>query len=408
MNRNNALTATLVWLILILTFLSRADSSMIQSNSPLFAHALGARLAEVGLVTSVYAVVTLLVRFGYSASVPLAKIPRIMTWGFMFLVVSVLIMLLSEDFWQLLVGVGLSGVSTALVMPHLLSLMGGLSTPDQRERNLSYYSLALSSSLVVAPIIGTLMLTRFPLRSLYVLLLVFAILALVAMIWYQPALTLHLSQGINSAPKIGLRDTMRDLWRNRIYMNSFWALFLFNLSFAAAMTYGGVDIKQHFHLPYVMVELVLTSFFVVSLLGRLLIARFARKGQLTKKATLIFWALGVGALGLVLMGWSPNLPVFITGFWLLGWPHAALFPLITMRIASNVGKSQLVAANTLAQSSFNLSGTFGPLVLGIVAEYGSLGLGFWIIALLQLVAMGVVYWETRDERRLASMGQQAG
>ncbi|MHB1956534.1 MAG: MFS transporter, partial [Sulfobacillus sp.] len=106
-------------------------------------------------------------------------------------------------------------------------------------------------------------------------------------------------------------------------------------------------------------------------------------------------------------GWTPNLLVFTLGFWLLGWPHAVLFPLVTMRIAANVDKSQLVPANTLAQSSFDLSGTFGPMLLGVVAGYGSLGLGFWIIAVLQVVAMGVVYWETREERSVESNKEQA-
>lgn len=407
MTRKAVGATTLVWLILILTFLARADSSMMQSNNPLFAHTLGARLTEIGLVTSVYAIVTLLVRFGYSASVPLSKVPRIMTIGFVLLTISVVIMLFSHNFAEFLFAVAFSGVSTALVMPHLLSLMGGLSTPDQRERNLSYYSLSLSSSLVVAPVIGTLILTHFPLRGLYVLLLVFSILGLLAMIRYQAAIARRLTEGKETPRRIDLLPTMKALWRNRIYMNSFWSLFLFNLSFAAAMTYGGIDIKEHFHLPYVGVELVLTSFFVVSLLGRLVISRFARKQQLSKKATWIFWSLGIGAVGLVLMGWTPNLLVFTLGFWLLGWPHAVLFPLVTMRIAANVDKSQLVPANTLAQSSFDLSGTFGPMLLGVVAGYGSLGLGFWIIAVLQVVAMGVVYWETREERSVESNKEQA-
>lgn len=408
MSRKTVLTATLVWLILILTFLARADSSMMQSNNPLFAHQLGARLSQVALVTSLYAVVTIIVRFSYSARVPLNRVPRVMAFGFLLLVLSVIAIILSRSFGELLGAVALSGISTALVMPHLLSLMGGLSEPEHREKNLSYYSLALSSSLVVAPILGTLILTHFPLRMLYVLLLVFAVLALGAMLWYQPALTRRLSEGIAPRPNIQLWPTIKELFHSRIFMNSFWVLLLFNLSFAAAMTYGGIDVKDSFHLPYVMVELVLTSFFVASLIGRLVIARFARRGLLNKKATWMFWALGVGALGLGLMGWAPNLPVFLVGFWLLGWPHAALFPLVTMRIASTVDKSQLVAANTISQSSFDLSGTFGPLALGLVVKVASLGVGFWIIGALQLLAMVVLYWEAQEERHTVAIGQRAG
>lgn len=408
MFRGYSAATTLVWLILILTFLARADSSMMQSNNPLLAHQLGARLSEIALVSALYAGVTIVVRFSYSARVSLARVPRVMTVGFVLLVVSVVLILVSRNFPELLMAVGFSGISTALIMPHLLSLMGGLSAPEDRERNLSYYSLALSSSLVVAPILGSVILTRFPLRGLYVLLLVFAVMALGFMLRYQPALTARLAEGMSPRPPLRLGPTIRHLWHSRIFMNGFWVLLVFNLSFAGAMTYGGVDVKALFHLPYVMVELVLTSFFVASLLGRLAITRVVRRGPLTKKATWMFAALGVGALGLGLMGWAPNLAVFLVGFWLLGWPHAALFPLITMRIAASVDKSQLVAANTLAQSSFDLSSTFGPLLLGVVAQVASLAIGFWIVAVLQVLAMMVLYGEVREERHAVSVRQQAG
>lgn len=381
---------------------------MMQSNNPLLAHQLGARLSEIALVSAIYAGVTIVVRFAYSARVPLSRVPRVMTVGFVLLVASVVAILLSHTFTELLLAVGFSGISTALVMPHLLSLMGGLSAPADREQNLSYYSLALSSSLVIAPILGTLILTRFPLRGLYVLLLVFSVIGLAAIMRYQPSLTARLADGAPPRSPVRLRSTIRDLWHSRIFMNGFWVLLVFNLSFAGAMTYGGVDVKAQFHLPYVMVELVLTSFFVASLLGRLAITRFVRRGLLTKKATWMFAALGVGALGLGLMGWAPNLGVFLVGFWLLGWPHAALFPLISMRIAATVDKSQLVAANTLAQSSFDLSSTFGPLLLGVVAQVASLAVGFWMIAVLQVLVMLVLYREVQEERHAVSVRQEAG
>ncbi|PSR20275.1 MAG: hypothetical protein C7B45_15670 [Sulfobacillus acidophilus] len=406
--RNTATAATLVWLILILTFLARADSSMMQSNNPLLAHQLGARLSEIALVSAIYASVTIVVRFAYSARVPLQRVPRVMTFGFVLLAASVVAILVSRNFTELLLAVGFSGVSTALIMPHLLSLMGGLSAPPDREKNLSYYSLALSSSLVVAPILGTFILTRFPLRGIYMLLLVFAVVALMAMVRFQPALMARLADAASPPAPVRLRSTMRDLWQSRIYMNGFWVLLVFNLSFAGAMTYGGVDVKALFHLPYVMVELVLTSFFVASLLGRLAITRFVRRGLLLKKATWMFGALGVGAVGLALMAWAPNLVVFLLGFWLLGWPHAALFPLVSMRIVAAVDKSQLVAANTLAQSSFDLSSTFGPLLLGIVAQVASLAVGFWLIAVLQVLAMLVLYREVQTERNTDSVQQEAG
>ncbi|PSR36123.1 MAG: hypothetical protein C7B44_10645, partial [Sulfobacillus thermosulfidooxidans] len=272
-----------IYLILILTFMARAISSMMQANNPLYAHSLGVRLAEVGLTTSVYAVVTMVVRFGYSARVRLHDVPRVMTIGFVLLTLAIAGVLWSHTFVEFLIAIALAGVSTALIMPHLLSLMGALSPAEEREKNLSYYSLALSTSLVVAPVLGTLVLTHFRLGGIYGLLLVFALIGLFVMGSNFKRFQDRLAKDAK-APALKLRHALSDLSHNGVYTRSFAALFLFNLSFAAAMSYGGLDIKDRFHLPYSLVELVLTSFFVASLLGRLVVSRAVHHKRLERKA----------------------------------------------------------------------------------------------------------------------------
>lgn len=404
-------SSILIYLILILTFMARANSSMMQANNPLYAHTLGARLAEVGLTTSVYAVVTMIVRFGYSARVNLHQVPRVMTVGFVLLTLSIGGVLVSHTFVEFLVAVAVAGVSTALIMPHLLSLMGALSPVDEREKNLSYYSLALSTSLVAAPVLGTLVLTHFALGGIYGLLLAFSLIGLGVIVANYGRLRDRLAADAK-APAFQLRRALSTLGHNGTYTRSFAALFLFNLSFAAAMSYGGLDIKDRFGLPYSGVELVLTSFFVASLLGRLVVSRAVRKKKLERKATWMFWSLGVGGIGLGLMGWAPSLTVFLVGFWLLAWPHAVLFPLVSMRIASSVERHLLVAANTVAQSSFDLSGTFGPLLLAVIISRGNIGWGFWLIGVFQFLGMAILAAETRREsamaRRVGHSGTMAG
>ncbi|MCY0881560.1 MAG: MFS transporter [Firmicutes bacterium] len=390
-----------IYFVLILTFLARSDSAMMQSNNPLFAHELGANLKEVALTATVYALTTLVARFVISMRVQMQNVPRVMWIGFSLWSLSLVGVLLSHQLWMFYVSIAVSGMATALIMPHLLSLMSALSDPEHRERNLSYYSLALSSSLVVAPVVGTVILTKLPLRSVYVFLLIFALIGWIVLSIAFKSLT-RAVQVQEKHPPQGQLAMLKSLGGNRFYMNSFWALFLFNISFAVAMTYGGLHVKTAFHLPYSGVELVLTSFFVASLLGRLYVSRRAKQKRLQYKATWIFWSLAVGAVGLALMGWSANLWVFAMGFWLLAWPHAVIFPLVSMRIAGNLPRAQLVAGNTLAQSSFDLSSAFGPALISLVIGPGQIDLGFWIIAGIQLVGMGVFWHEYRQETRLAA------
>ena len=327
------------------------------------------------------------------------------------LTLSIVGTLLSRNLVEFLGAIALAGISTALVMPHLLSLMGALSAPEEREKNLSYYSLALSTSLVLAPVLGTLILTHLNLQGLYGLLLVFSIMGLGVMLINYRKFQNKL-QADEKPKSLNLRLAISDLVRNGTYTRSFASLFLFNLSFASAMSFGGLDVKSHFRLAYSGVELVLTSFFVASLLGRLVVSRFVRKKRLQNKAIWMLWSLGIGGIGLGLMGWAPSLIVFLVGFWMLAWPHAVLFPLVAMRIAGSVDRHLLVAANTVAQSSFDLSGTFGPLAISFVMSHGNLGWGFWIIGLLQFVGMAIMASEAHREllkrRRLGKPESFAG
>ncbi|MCY0886735.1 MAG: MFS transporter, partial [Firmicutes bacterium] len=356
---------------------------------------------EVGLLTSVYAVSTMAVRFLVSVRLALPAVPRVMRAGFALLVAAVGMVAASPGLGWLAAGIILAGAANALIMPHLLSLAGGLAPPGRREAVLSYYSLALSLSLVLAPVFGTLILTVASIRAVYGLLVAFAAVAAVLMFRSERALSATLAarhpgaaDGRVTQP---LWPTLRALWHHPYYRADFAGFLLFNLSFTAAMAFGGVDVKSRFHLPYSGVEMVLTSFFVASLLGRVVIARRTRRGGLARKLDWMLASLAVGGAGLVLMGWAPSLAVFLAGFWLLAWPHAVLFPLMSMRIAGYVEPAQLVAANTLLQSSFDIAGIAGPLIVGLMAVRTGIGPGFWAIAVLQGVAMGLLWPSRRRE-----------
>ncbi len=124
----------------------------------------------------------MIVRFGYSVRVNLHDVPRVITMGFLPLSLPLIRALWSQSFGEFLGAVALSGVSSALIMPHSLSLMGPLSPEADRERNLRSYSLTLSLHLVVAPILGIVILTHVALKRLYALLLAFSMIGLGLMV----------------------------------------------------------------------------------------------------------------------------------------------------------------------------------------------------------------------------------
>lgn len=389
----------MVFALLFTTVFARADSSMLQSNDPLVARHLGAGLDLIGLTATVYAFFTMLVRIFYSARLELTVVPRVLRHGFGIMAVAIATIMASPNIIVFLIGVALAGVATALFMPHLLSLVAALSMPEERENNLSYYSLALSISLVIAPILGTIILAHASIRVMYGLLLAFAIGAYVIS-WriQQPLLTelAHKSQGSTTATKKpSLLAMVRTLWTNTHYMSNFWALLLYNISFVVTLSYVGVDLRTKFHLHDTTIELLFTGYFLVSFGIRILMTRLSRQKKLGRKVLWMFSSLAIGAAGLVLMGTSPGLGLFFSGFLLMAAPHALVFPLASMRISQAVERSELVAANTLAQSSFDLTGVVSPLIFGLIVSHSSFTAGYDVVAVLQMLAMTILFKEAR-------------
>lgn len=395
--------AKYVGLVLVLTFFARSVSSMMQSNDPLYARILGANVTELGIVASVYALTTMIVRFGFSARLKLLQVPTAMAIGFVIWALSLALAVFSPTLIWFLIAVSCAGVSTALIMPHLLSLAGSLSSPDQRDKNLSWFSLALSLSLVVAPIGGSVVLTLGTMRALFAMLFFIALIAAGAMLFFRKRLTRHLSQNnsdLSDKSSPAFLSVVHSLIKNGLYMRSIWAQLAFSLAFSVSLSYGGVDARSLFHLNSAEVEMLLVSFFVVSLLGRLIVAKCSGSTShscLNRRSWWMFSSLIIGTFGLVLMGWAPNIIVFVLGWWLLAWPHAVMFPLVTMRVASSVEKNELVAANTLMQSSFDLTSIAGPLIIGIIAAQSSIGVGFWVVAVAQLLGIIVLVPDVSKE-----------
>lgn len=397
----------LVGLAFGLTFLARSTSGMMEINNPLYAQSLGATVSQVGLVTSVFFVTTTVLRLAYSARVDIAQLPSSIAFGFVATTGATVGVLISPNFLWLLGSVAIAGAGSALIKPHLPTLVAGLSSPEDRYKHLGQYATVLSTSLVVAPILGTVLLLRTSIRGVYVLLLALSLLAAVASVAGRGRLQGRIA--LIRANELPRGDTfvqlLRGLKRNVAYINSVLALTILGLAYTAALAFAGVYVKTRFRLPYSSVELLFVSFFTVSLFGRLAIAAVAGRRPGTRKLSWICSSLVVGAMGTFLMASQRSLVVFLIGFWMLAWPHAVILPLTLMRIAKSVTGAELVAANTLAYTFFDAAGALGPLLFGVIATRSSVQTGFWALGGMQ-VAGTVCIWargsaERRDKCRTA-------
>jgi MFS family permease len=79
------------------------------------------------------------------------------------------------------------------------------------------------------------------------------------------------------------------------------------------------------------------------------------------------------------MVFSKNIGFYAFGLIIFGIPHALIFPIGTMRISETVDMKDMVAANTIYQSNFDLGGIIGPFFLSYIAGIYSIRFVFGII-----------------------------
>lgn len=391
--------------ILGLTFFGRLISLLLQSTDPLAArHLFGRGLDGVALASSLYAASTLAARFFLSARQPPRRLPLLMLGGFGLLVVALTGIWRSGSFSAFLFFIALAGLGTALVMPFLLSLVSLTAAPGRREAGLSFYALTLSVSLVVGPTLAALVLRWGSLRGVYGLLLLSAVFGFLLLFGGRGSLERRLEhRGAGAIPPGGpLAQKVGALLRNRLFQDTFTSLILFNLAFAAVLSFGGIYAEERFHVNLAGVQGLLLDFFGASLVVRIVLSAFTHRRGLPYRDLLFGLSLLLTGVSLFFLGLAPGILWYAVGFWLLGIPHALLFPLGSMRVAEAVPTGDLVAANTLFQAAFEIANAVGPLLLAPVAREIGIGGGFLLLG----AVMPFSFWRVASEDWRAVDGER--
>ena len=94
----------------------------------------------------------------------------------------------------------------------------------------------------------------------------------------------------------------------------------------------------------------------------------------------------ISVLSFVLMVVSKNIGFYALSLIIFGIPHALIFPIGTMRISETVDMKDMVAANTIYQSNFDIGGIIGPFFLSYLGGVYSIRFVFAIIAVFLFAA----------------------
>lgn len=395
-----------IFFVFLVILLQRANTNMIQSINPLFVkYVLDVNLVYVGVTTAAYALSTLLVRYLLSIRVKPQLIARFIIAGLILFTFAIFGYFISTSFPEFLIFVILSGFATAIIMPFLLSLVHLVSNKADVEKNLTIYSIMLSLALVFGPLLGSALLSVLSIRYIYLMLCGFGIIAFFFAVKINKTAKNILKERMNKEQtnivaeneKILIGDESRSgkikkggsiarLFKNSGFMEVIFYNTTFSIGFASIVAFGGVYAKDDFHMKYFEITLLFALFFISSLIVRLGLLYFAKKSNIKNKVEILSVSIFLASLSFLFMVLSKDVYFYALSLILLGIPHALIFPIGTMRISEVVNTNDIVAANTIYQSNFDLGGIIGPFLLSYLGEAYSIRFVFIVIAVFLFIS----------------------
>lgn len=344
----------------------RAAQNMALTSLALVVHAQLHRGANtIGVLSAIGGIVLVLATLGISARLAPRHLEAAIAFGLVLLAASLLVVAGTSSLWMLLLAVVLLGVSGGLVMPSLAGAVQRAASQGSTnpERALAVYTLVLSISLAVGPLLeaGILDLARQDLRWPFLLFafLPVAALALVAVRLRDAAALEASGPRPPRPPKVPLRELLTPGVRR-----AFLGQLMYSVPFAAVTVFGAEAARVDVHATASEAQLAFTVFFTVSLTARALVAW---RSPIVRKGPLYLGSGILTALGVLLLAVSHSLVGFLVGMALLGIPHGLLFPISLASLADSLPEHALPRANSLLMGSTNVVGIAAPPILGVVA-----------------------------------------
>jgi MFS family permease len=152
-----------------LVFLEMISVTLTSSALVLFALDLDATIVDINLIRVVTIVIPLLLQLPMGVvSDRLGRRPLILVSQFTSLL-SVVVRSLSQNPMHLIASSLIRGVGGGLFFPQLLSLIGDLTGAGERSTVINRFYLVSSLGMMIGPGVASLLLTRVPLRALFVI-----------------------------------------------------------------------------------------------------------------------------------------------------------------------------------------------------------------------------------------------
>ncbi|OSS41663.1 Multidrug efflux permease [Desulfurella amilsii] len=270
--------------------------------------------------------------------------------------------------------VSIVGFSLGALMPNIITAAGLCEDKAKRERIIAIYTITLSTSLIIGPIIESFLLKIVNLRESFLIFSFFPFIAFVFSFFIQ-----FPNESEDSDEKVSVI-------KNPYFLSAILSILIYNIPFAALIAFGGIYAKDMFGLDLSTINLYFSLFFSASFLGRLYLV--------VKPPNKIFHDMIISGIltivGVFLMIISNSALVFAISLFILGFPHGFTFVLSLISLSRGFDIKQRNKANSYFFSLVNIIGTLTPLIFGYILHFLNITMLFYLLLPFALVFLSLL------------------
>ncbi|MHB1500997.1 MAG: MFS transporter [Candidatus Dormibacteria bacterium] len=406
----------------------RATQNMALTTFSLLAHdLLGLGSPAIGGLAAIAAIVTVAVNLGVASRVPPERSRLAAAGGIVVMLPALMLLGAARNTLELGLGAVLMGVGGGVVFPALTTAIGRVEA-GARERALALFTLTLSGSLAVGPLLesGVLGATHQDVRSPFFAFLILPGLGVCALglsHWFQSGRgerqipvdhAQALDQGVDLAAGV-ISGAPVSRWRTVARLggapvaNPGWraavtAQLLYSVPFAAITVFGAVLARTAFGVTPEQVQIGFSCFFVTSLAARALIVW---RAPIVHKLPVLLGSGIITVVGLLLLATGQGFAMLLVAMGILGLPHGLTFPIVLAQVAESAAPEGLAAANAALLAVSNSSSIVVPAVLGLLIPMTGYR-GMALLLLLPVLGFGGLLWQQRGDASAAGSGHPIG
>lgn len=371
-----------IFVILSITFFIRASNNMMLTSVPLLArYDFNFTQEEVGLIAglssfSTFITTALLNTRLSSGSRRVAFMASNVVYVFVF------VGFFESTFITIWILAAIGGAVLGLMMPNVITAAGLFRDATVRDRVLSLYTVALSLSLVAGPAVESYLLNYYPLRTVFLLFVAFAIVS-------------ALLSPLIRFPQENRTRIRTNVFGNFGFRSALLNIMAYNIPFSLLVAFAGIYEKDTFGISLSTVTLLFSFFFIASFGSRLFLS--AKPPRNLKLQMTISMILSIA--GILMMVLSVNLYMFIAALLILGIPHGLTYPLSVVSITRSFEPRFRNIANSYFFSVMMMIGVVLPFVGGSLIGLYGFRLTFFGILFLIGILMVLLTVNFRAESR---------